>query len=134
MPFVLREENDTSNPALATVYGRQITAGKLAYYLKEGRLKCILILGEGEMDGIDKVYYRGELIPEYADTARTDRNWRFHPGTITTQIAAKDVTAIAGEVLTLAAGHGFVVNDEVALVAGVDPDPSPFPANVKQHQ
>src|SRR4051812_24899300 len=103
MPFVLREEGATENPPLATVYGKQITAGKLAYYIKEGgRTKCILILGEGEMDGIDKLYYNGELLPEFSSTYGNDRIWRFHPGTITTQPTIfYDVTAISGDTLTL---------------------------------
>jgi len=60
MPFVLREENSTENPPLATVYGNQITAGKVAYWFKEGgRSKCIIFLGGGELDGIGKLYYNG---------------------------------------------------------------------------
>jgi hypothetical protein len=103
MPFVLREEGSTENPPLATVYGKQITAGKLAYYIKEGRTKCIIILGEGEMDGIDQVYYNGTVLPEFASGNQSDRNWKFHPGTITTQATNYyDVTAISGTTLTLA--------------------------------
>lgn len=134
MPFVLREEGSTENPPLATVYGKQITAGKLAYYIKEGRMKCILIVGEGEMDGIDKIYYNGEILPEYNPASQADRYWRFHPGTITTQVTTfYDVTAIAGDTLTLAS-NPFSVGNEVALVAGVDPETSPYPTSVKQHK
>ncbi len=134
MPFSLRNEGDSENPSLATVYGKQITAGKLTYFLKEGRMKCILILGEGEMDGVDKVYYNGEILPEYSSAENTDRNWHFHPGTITTQPAAYyDVTTITTDTLTLSS-NPFIVGSEVAFAAGVDPEVSPYPAGVKQHQ
>jgi hypothetical protein len=103
MPFVLRDEGSTDNPPLAVPYGKQMTAGKLTYYIKESRTKCILILGEGEMDGIDRVFYNGEPLPEFSSAANTsDRNWRFHPGTLTVQPSVfYDVVSISGDTLTL---------------------------------
>ncbi len=134
MPFVLREENSTENPPLATVYGNQITAGKIVYYYKEGgRTKCIIFLGDGPMAGIEKLYYNGEIVPEFADAAQTTRNWKFHPGTKTTLPVFKDVSAITADTLTVT-GHGYSVDDPIAFTAGVDPIPSPFPTGVKQHQ
>jgi hypothetical protein len=53
------------------------------------------------MDGIDSLYYNGELLPELASNNPSDRNWKFHPGTITTQTTFYDVTAISGDTLTL---------------------------------
>ena len=103
MPFVLRDSTTTDNPPLATVYGYQIGVGKLIYYIKEGRTKCIIALGDSDMDGVNKVYYNGEIIPEFASANPTDRNWKFHPGTITTQPSTfVDVTAVSGVTLTLA--------------------------------
>lgn len=93
MPFVLRDENSTENPPLATVYGRQITQGKLVYFYKDNskRFRGILILGEGPMSGlvIDKVYYTGENLPEVNPKNPEDIWWKFHPGILTPQI---DVT------------------------------------------
>lgn len=137
MPFVLREENSTENPPLATVYGNQITAGKIVYFFKEGgRTRCIIFLGDGPMDGIEKLYYNGELVPEFTDTTQAVRNWKFHPGTKTTTPVFKDVTALTTDTLTLVAGHGFntTTEKEVALVAGVDPTPSPYPTGVFQNR
>lgn len=86
MAFALRKEGDTDNPVLAVPYGKQITAGRLAYYDKKGnRTAFISLLGQGIMDGIDRVYYSGELIPEF--DAFGNRNWRFHPGTLSTGYA-----------------------------------------------
>lgn len=124
MPFILRDENTTDNPPLATVYGKQITAGKVVYYLGN---KSIIILGDGEMDGIDQLLYNGEVL----DTTQ----YVFHPGAITTQIVPIDVTAISGDTITLASNpFNTTTEKEVALVAGVDPTPSPYPTGVKQHQ
>ena len=134
MPFVLRQEDDTDNPTLAVPYGKQITAGKLVYYIKDGRMKCILILGQGEMDGIDQLYYNGALVPEFADAGSTDRNWKFHPGTITTQPSPfLDIVSVSGTTVTLNSS-ALAGATEVALAAGVAPESSPFPAGVTQHQ
>lgn len=95
MPFILRTENDQTNPTNADVYGKQITAGKLVYYLKQNEVqKGILFLGAGEMDGIDQILYNGEVL----DNA----SWKFHSGKITSQINPFDVTAISGDTITLA--------------------------------
>lgn len=83
MTFALRKEGDTDNPILAVPYGRQITAGRLVYYDKQGtRTKFICILGQGEMDGIDRVYFAGEIITEFDSVG--GRQWHFHPGTLST--------------------------------------------------
>lgn len=87
--FVLRKENDTDNPVLAVPYGKQSTAGRLAYYDKiDGRTVLISLLGEGEMDGLDRVYYNGEIIPEFGSNGQ--RNWKFHPGTYTDKVLGYD--------------------------------------------
>ncbi len=83
MPFTLRKENDSENPTLAVPYGHQITLGRLVYYDKEnGRTKFISILGQGVMDGIDRVYMAGDIITEF--DASGNRQWMFHPGTLST--------------------------------------------------
>ncbi len=87
--FVLRAEGDTDNPLLPVPYGKQSTYGRLVYYDKGGasgtQTKFICILGMGEMDGLDRVYYGSNALPEF-DSAG-NRVWQFHPGTLSTGFA-----------------------------------------------
>lgn len=89
MPFVLRAEGDTENPMLAVPYGKQSTFGRLVYYDKGGpsgsQTKFISVLGMGEMDGVDRVYYGGNLLAEFDESG--NRVWQFHPGTKSTGFA-----------------------------------------------
>lgn len=81
--FVLRQAGDSENPVLAIPYGRQITGGKTVYYDKVGtRTKFISLLGQGIMDGVDRVYYAGYILTEFDSTGQ--RQWMFHPGTLST--------------------------------------------------
>ncbi len=86
MPFVLRSENDTDNPILAVPYGKQSTRGMLVFYDKGGptgtQTKFICILGLGEMDGVDRVLYGANTLPEFDEQG--NRIWMFHPGTQST--------------------------------------------------
>lgn len=129
MPFVLRSENDTENPPLAVPYGKQITAGKLAYYIKEGaRNKCIIFLGEGEMDGIDRLIYKGADIPEFSGSSR---NWKFHAGTITTQPIFKTVNSFNTTNSEInVTGNNYVVGDPIAFVGDLS---AVLPTTLAQH-
>src|SRR4051812_28911363 len=94
MPLVLRQDGDTENPILPLVYGKQSTAGKLAYYTKQdgpsggvgSRTAFISILGEGEMDGVDEVRYNGGILSAY-DVNTGQGQYVFHPGTLSTGYA-----------------------------------------------
>jgi hypothetical protein len=92
MPFVFRQEGDTTNPTLARVYGPdQSTRGRVMLWEREGdRHKFILFLAQGGeygCDGINEYHYNGILIPEFTaghDGDEDFRNWKFHPGTRST--------------------------------------------------
>lgn len=115
MPFVFRNEGDTENPSLAQVYGNQLTESKLLYYTKtNGRTRCICVLGEGEMDGIDKFYFHGDIIPEYAPDGQ--KIWRVHPGTITKKPIYKRSTSISGNIISFTGAHGFTNGQTVGVV------------------
>lgn len=89
MEFVLRQENDSSNPTLARPYGpAQSTRGRVMLFDRDGaRTKFILLLAQGGRygcDGINEYHYDGTLIPEFVAGHSGDeafRNWKFHPGT-----------------------------------------------------
>lgn len=86
MAFVL---NNSGEDVYAVAYGRQITAGKVVLYQKEGnRVKFAAILGLGEMDGIEKVYYAGQEMDELDGSGA--RQWKFHPGKLSTGFADPD--------------------------------------------
>lgn len=133
MPFVLRNEDDTSNPVAARLYGKGITAARLMYYRKnwqDARTAFISILSEGARkygdegcDGIEHVYYAGFELPEFDSTGA--RNWKFHPGNMTAREVHKQVTAVntSTNELTVAA-HGYVTGTAVeAFSQGTIPAP-----------
>lgn len=133
MPFVLRNEDDTSNPVAARLYGKGITAARLMYYRKnwqDARTAFISILSEGARkygdegcDGIEHVYYAGFELPEFDSTGA--RNWKFHPGNMTAREVHKQVTAVntSTNELTVAA-HGYATGTAVeAFSQGTIPAP-----------
>lgn len=92
MQFVLRQQNDTSNPTLARVYGPdQSTRGRVVLFDRVGdRTTGILLLSQGGKygcDGINEYHYNGTLVAEFEVGHEGDeayRNWKFHPGTRST--------------------------------------------------
>src|SRR5882757_338046 len=123
MPFVLRESQDEDNPWLPDAYGKQITAGRLVYYEYDAgllRTKFIVFLcrgGEFGCQGLQKMYYHGGEVPQYAGPGPTNPNWIFHPGTTTTQIQPKVFTAATGTpgTLNFTAAHGYAPNTPVRV-------------------
>lgn len=64
-------------------YGTHITRGRTALWAFQGTRKaCIIILCEGECSQIRKVFFNGFQIAEF--DANNNRNWKFHPGTLST--------------------------------------------------
>jgi hypothetical protein len=120
MPFVLRQSQDEENPRLPDAYGKQITTGRLVYYEFDGtRTKFIVFLcrgGEFGCQGLQKFYYNGQEVPQYAGPGQTNPNYIFHPGTVTTQIAPKVFTATqATSTLNFASAHGYALNTQVRV-------------------
>lgn len=87
---VFRSENDTTNPALARVYGpAQSTTGRVRLFDRDGdRTKFILFLAQGGRygcDGLNEYHYKGFLVPEFEEGHDGDeafRNWKFYPGLV----------------------------------------------------
>lgn len=124
MPWVLRQDGDESNPTLARLYGPGITTGRPYYYRKNasgGRTGLIQILSDGARDesddgndGIEKVYYAGFDLPEFATGGA--RNWKHHRGIITSKPVHKPIIAVntGTDALTITA-HGYASQDAVQV-------------------
>lgn len=84
LEYLFRRPEDTTNPALARLYGYGSTRGK-PYLMGDsevaGRKKALSLLalgGRWGCDGLEKVQYGGGDLPEFDGKQRL---WRFHPGT-----------------------------------------------------
>lgn len=82
MQFVLRQQDDTSNPTLARAYGVQSTRGRVVLHDMDGARKIFILMlcqgGKYGCDGIDEYHYNGTDLPSSDVDGLI---WKFHPGT-----------------------------------------------------
>lgn len=123
MPFTLRSADDTENPIAPRLYGKGITAGRVAYYRPNAsgaRTAFILILAEGARrngdtgcEGIERFIYAGFELPEFDATGA--RNWQFHPGAMTALEVRKTVSVNASTDTFTSPAHGYVDDTPIAF-------------------
>ncbi len=137
--FVLRKKTDESNPGLSDAYGTQQTKGRLVYWYFAGGRTYFLVLfcrgGKYGCDGLNFFRYKGASIPEFAGggTDEAARNWRFHPGTVTSQVALKNFTADAAAAVLTAAAHGYTSGAPVRIRSAGGAVPTGLSANAKYY-
>jgi len=120
--FVLRDENTAENPFIARLYGLGITQGKnVLYQTVTNRTVFLSVIMEGSRFRGDlatskaiKVWYAGFELPEFDATSQ--RNWKFHKGTIAAAPQYKAITNIdlATNVLTVPT-HTYSNGDQIAF-------------------
>lgn len=130
MPFVLRVKGQEANPLAADLWGRHLDdggAGQLVYYkFENGRTYFLTIHARGGrfgLDGLDFFRFKGVAVPEFEPGHTGDetrRNWRFHPGTITSQIEVGTASAIDADNNRIVAGNHLLAENALIRFAAVD--------------
>lgn len=129
MTWILRKSADKTNPTLpGAVYGDYITKGRGVFWRWDGvRVRFIVFICDGGRYGMnmpDEISYNG--------TALTAGEFKFHPGTLTKQIAPKTIQSIdvSGNTITSNA-HPFLNDDSVRFHARSGSLPAPLKSNKK---
>lgn len=121
--FVLRSENDATNPFAARLYGQGITGGRVVFYQNSGtgsQTTFLAILAQGARFAGDlgcgsaiRVYYAGFELPEFTGAVR---NWRFHKGTVAAPPQYKAIQAVDHTTeIWQVNGHGYASGDLIAF-------------------
>lgn len=140
--FVLRSENDATNPFAARLYGQGITGGRVVFYQNSGtgsQTVFLAILAQGARSAGDlgcggalRVYYAGFELPEFTGLVR---NWRFHKGTVASPPNYKAIQSVdhTTEIWTVN-GHGYTSGDLIAFHRrGADVIPPATTPNLFDH-